>query len=103
LFAHPAVQAITWWDFSDLGAWQGAAAGWLRPDMSPKPVYERLLALIKRDWWTKIEGRTDHLGKLRARAFYGRHRIQVEHPNGQTETREVHWQRDAPNQFEFRI
>ena len=38
LFAHPAVQAITWWDFSDLGAWQGAPAGWLRRDMSPKPV-----------------------------------------------------------------
>jgi GH35 family endo-1,4-beta-xylanase len=29
LFAHPAVQAITWWDFSDNGAWQGAPAGWL--------------------------------------------------------------------------
>ncbi|MCX6004186.1 MAG: endo-1,4-beta-xylanase, partial [Chloroflexi bacterium] len=24
LFSHPSVQAITWWDFSDLGAWQGA-------------------------------------------------------------------------------
>ncbi len=53
LFAHPAVQAITWWDFSDLNAWLGAAAGWLRRDMSPKPVYDLLMDLIKGEWWTK--------------------------------------------------
>jgi len=55
LFSHPAVQAITWWDFSDDGAWMGAPAGWLRKDMSPKPVYERMLALIKGEWWTKAK------------------------------------------------
>ena len=27
LFSHPAVAAITWWDFSDLHAWKGAPAG----------------------------------------------------------------------------
>src|SRR5207245_10505307 len=54
LFSHPAVSAITWWDFSDLGAWQRAPAGWLRKDMSPKPVYERLLSLIKGAWWTTV-------------------------------------------------
>ena len=58
LFAHPAVQAITWWDFSDLGAWQGAPAGWLRRDMSPKPVYERLMALDQRRMVD--EDRSDH-------------------------------------------
>jgi GH35 family endo-1,4-beta-xylanase len=103
LFAHPAVQAITWWDFTDLSAWQGAAAGWLRQDMSPKPVYQQLHSLIKGEWWTKIEGRTDHDGKWRARAFYGHHRIKVERPDGQVETREVQWQRNLPNQFEFGI
>ena len=30
LFSHPAVQAITWWDFSDQGAWQGRS-GRIRP------------------------------------------------------------------------
>ena len=38
LFAHPAVQALTWWDFSDYHAWQNAPAGLVRADMSPKPV-----------------------------------------------------------------
>jgi GH35 family endo-1,4-beta-xylanase len=52
LFSHPAVQAITWWDFSDRGAWQRAPAGFVRADMSPKPAYERLQMLVKDRWWT---------------------------------------------------
>jgi endo-1,4-beta-xylanase len=69
LFSHPAVQAITWWDFSDLGAWQGAPAGWLRRDMSAKPVYDRLMGLIKGEWWSKKEATTDAQGAVRVRAF----------------------------------
>jgi endo-1,4-beta-xylanase len=101
LFAHPAVQAITWWDFSDRGAWQGAAAGWVRKDMSPKPVYERLLALIKGEWWTKAQGRTDAQGSMAARAFYGTHKVTVELPNGRTVTKEVTWERGKDNRFEL--
>ena len=29
LFSHPAVTAITWWDFADRNAWQSAPAGFL--------------------------------------------------------------------------
>ena len=103
LFAHPAVQAITWWDFSDLGAWQGAAAGWLRRDMSPKPVYGRLMSLIKGDWWTKAEGATDARGHLKLRAFYGTHRITAQLPGGQTASQEVHWERGQKNRFELAL
>jgi endo-1,4-beta-xylanase len=101
LFAHPAVQAITWWDFSDLGAWQRAPAGWLRRDMSPKPVYDRLMSLIKGDWWTKTQGATDAQGQVKVRVFYGNHRLTVELPGGKLLTRDVHWERGKQNQFEF--
>jgi GH35 family endo-1,4-beta-xylanase len=101
LFAHPAVHAISWWDFSDLGAWQGAASGWLRRDMSPKPVYERLLSLIKGEWWTKTEGTTNAHGEVKARAFYGTHRITAQLPDGQPITKEVHWERGKKNHFEL--
>jgi len=101
LFAHPAVHALTWWDFSDLGAWQGAAAGWLRKDESPKPVYDRLMALIKGEWWTKIEGRPNALGWFPLRAFYGTHRVTVELPDGSKTTKEIHWQRGKPNRLEL--
>ena len=101
LFAHPAVAAVTWWDFSDLGAWQGAPAGWLRKDMSPKPVYERLHSLIKGEWWTKTEGRTDAEGKFKTRAFYGMQRLTAELPDGRTAAQEAHWERGKANRFEL--
>jgi len=103
LFSHPAVQAITWWDFSDLGAWQGAPAGWLRRDMSPKPAYDRMMSLIKGDWWTKTEARTDTQGKVKARAFYGTHRLSAQLPSGQLITKEVHWERGQKNTFELSL
>jgi endo-1,4-beta-xylanase len=102
LFAHPAVQAITWWDFSDLGAWQRAAAGWLRRDMSPKPVYERLMSLIKGEWWTRTETTTDARGEARVRAFFGTHRVTAQLPGGQSLAAEVHWKRGDKNRFELK-
>ncbi len=50
LFAHPMVQAITWWDFSD-GGWLKAPAGLLRQDFTRKPSYDALEQLIKGEWW----------------------------------------------------
>ena len=44
LFSHPSVEGITWWDFSDQGAWMKAPAGLLRKDMSPRPAYLATLA-----------------------------------------------------------
>lgn len=50
LFAHPAVQAISWWDFSD-GCWLNAPAGLLRKDQTPKPAFDELVKLVKGEWW----------------------------------------------------
>lgn len=102
LFAHPSVQAITWWDFSDLGAWQGAPSGWLRRDMSPKPVYERLMELIKGAWWTKFEGKTNSHGELKLRAFFGEYRLEAELPDGRHVAKDVCWKRGEKNRFELR-
>jgi endo-1,4-beta-xylanase len=78
LFSHPAVEAITWWDFTD-HAWLGAPAGYLRKDMSPKPAYERLLSMVKGEWWT---GRqvltTDDHGRVTFRGFLGRYSLAVD-------------------------
>lgn len=77
LFSHPAVEAITWWDFMD-GAWQGAPAGLVRADISPKPAYDRLLDLVRRDWWTdRLEARTDSQGRCVIRGFAGSYRVRT--------------------------
>ena len=77
LFSHPAVEAVTWWDFSDLGAWQGAPAGFLRKDMSPKPVYDRLSHMVHNAWHTDAEAQTDEQGNACAHCFHGSYEMQV--------------------------
>ena len=37
LVAHPAVEAITYWGLTDVGAWLGAPAGLVRLDGTPSP------------------------------------------------------------------
>lgn len=103
LFAHPSVEAITWWDFSDNGAWQRAAAGWLRADMSPKPVYDRLLSLIKGRWWTRAEGDTNAQGEYRLEAFYGVQRVAARLPDGRATAATVPWAPGQSNRVELRL
>ncbi len=75
LFSHPAVQAITWWDLSDQGAWQGAPAGLLRADMTPKPAYEALTKLIKGKWWTRTDARVSRQGRAQFHGFFGEYKL----------------------------
>ncbi len=77
LFSHPAVEAITWWDFTDQNAWQRAPAGLVRDDMSPKPAYEQLERLIKDKWWTKTETTVTAGGQARFRGFLGQYEVAV--------------------------
>jgi endo-1,4-beta-xylanase len=75
LFSHPAVEAITWWDFTDQNAWQGAPAGLLRDDMTPKPAYEELKRLVKDKWWTRTQATVDPEGKAGFRGFFGEYEV----------------------------
>jgi len=103
LFSHPAVEAITWWDFSDRGAWKGAPAGLLRQNMTPKPAYEKLLELVKHKWWTETEVQTDAEGTARFRGFLGDYTIEVELPGQPAATFPVTLRRGEGNQFELRV
>ena len=77
LFSHPAVEAVTWWDLSDEGAWMGAPAGLLHEDMTPKPAYLALRKLIREEWWTgPLTLGTDRSGKVRFRGFLGEYVVQ---------------------------
>lgn len=78
LFSHPAVEAITWWDLTDQGAWQDAPAGVLREDMTPKPAYQALMGLIKGKWWTRTAVAVGQNGEARFRGFFGEYKVSVE-------------------------
>ncbi len=96
LFSHPSVQAITWWDLSDKDSWGGAPAGLLRRDMTPKPAYTTLMALIRGQWWTRDAGRTDMHGAFTRRAFYGDYTLTVTDSRGRTRTETINLPASAP-------
>jgi len=75
LMAHPAVQAITWWDFSD-GGWLHAPAGLVRQDLSRKPAYDALEQLIKGEWWlAPTRMTTDDKGQVSFEGFLGEYQL----------------------------
>jgi endo-1,4-beta-xylanase len=74
LFSHPAVEAITVWDFAD-GGWMNAPGGLVRRDLSPKPAYDRLLELVRGEWRTNVRLTTDGEGQAAVRGFYGRYEV----------------------------
>lgn len=76
LFGHPAVESITYWGFSDAGAWLGAPSGLVRADGSPKPSYGVLERLIRGDWWTApTRVRTDEAGRFRVEGVAGSYAV----------------------------
>ncbi len=77
LLSHPAVQAITWWDFSD-GGWLNASAGLLHEDHSCKPAYVELLKLVKGEWWlAPAKMTTDANGQFAFTGFLGDYEVSL--------------------------
>lgn len=101
LFSHPAVAAITWWDLMD-GAWQGAPAGLVRADLSPKPVYERLMSLIRGKWWTRDQKQSAANGTADFRGFVGKYRVTASTLTA-TGTVEADIIKDAKNTITIRL
>ncbi len=78
LFSHPAIAGITWWDFSDRHAWMGAPSGLIRADMSPKPAYEALMNLVKKEWWTPEQKLTTNAaGQVKFHGFLGDYAVKA--------------------------
>lgn len=84
LFSHPAVEAVTCWDFSDNGAWQGAPAGLVRSDMSPKPLYEHLIEMFSTQWHTDEKVSADAKGAALVRCFFGEYEVEGAADSGET-------------------
>ncbi len=75
LFSHPAVEAVTWWDFSDHHSWQGAPSGLVRRDMSPKPLYEWLMDAFHARWTTNSRVVADASGVSSLRGYFGDYEV----------------------------
>lgn len=77
VFSHPAVEALSWFDFTE-HRWLNAPAGVVDDDMNPKPVYSALYDLIHREWHSDADLRTGPDGWCSTRLFCGNYDITVE-------------------------
>ncbi|MBE2214399.1 MAG: endo-1,4-beta-xylanase [Opitutaceae bacterium] len=103
LFSHPAVEAITWWDFSDLNSWTGAPAGLLRKDMSPKPLYDWLREAFHQTWSTDVVVQSDASGTVRLRAFYGDYEVTATDAAGDSRKAKVSFSKRGPAQLQVTL
>lgn len=95
LFADPNIKAITGWDFAD-GAWLNAPSGLVTKDNRCKPAYDRLLSLVKGEWWTKDQViRTNREGFVTVNGTKGTYKI-----NGSDDVINLG---DEPSKTEVRI
>jgi len=103
LFSHPAVEAITWWDFSDRNSWAGAPAGMLRKDMSPKPLYDWLMEAFHHEWSTDAIVQSDDSGTVRLRAFYGDYELTATDRAGATLQSQVSFAKKGPEKLQAEL
>ena len=76
LFSHPAVEAITWWDFQD-NDWRAAPAGLVTEEVHRKPAYHALRKLIRENWWSDEFGKTNGEGIYRCNVYHGDYQIEM--------------------------
>lgn len=93
VFSEPAVEALSWFDFTD-HRWLGAPGGVIFDDMSPKPVYHALRRLIHEEWHTDADLFTASDGQAGARLFCGDYSVTVK-AGEQTETLTVSIPRES--------
>ena len=74
LFAHPLVEAITTWDFSD-GCWLKAPSGFVYENNTEKPSWYAMKKLIHEDWETHETLVTDGEGYVSFTGFKGNYEL----------------------------
>ena len=100
-FGYPSVASITWWGFSDKSIWL-EGGGLLDKEYNPKPVYTKLMKLIKENWMTKnIQVETDKNGLAAFRGFFGKYKIVVTKPDGSKQSIDVHMNEKGTNLWKF--
>lgn len=111
-FSHPAMEAIIYWNLVDGYAASAKAGdmtrgenrfygGFLRHDLSEKPVFTTLKKLIHEDWHTETSVKAVD-GVAKFRGFYGDYDLTV-YADGKQIPAKISLSKESKNQFIIRI
>jgi GH35 family endo-1,4-beta-xylanase len=88
-FSHHATNGIIWWNMVDDTALVDPTrnenifkGGLLNRDMSPKPVWDAIERLIKKEWHTSERLAYDVVGSRSFRGFYGDYKVVINTDHG---------------------
>jgi endo-1,4-beta-xylanase len=98
-FGNPAVDCIVWWDLCEAKAWL-EGGGLLHKDLTPKQVYNRIRRLLREEWRTRVEARTNREGKVKLRGFCGEYELTVK-TRGDVQTKRFQLKPGTPVQAVF--
>jgi GH35 family endo-1,4-beta-xylanase len=102
-FGYPSMASIHWWGLSDKNIWL-KGGGLLDKNYDPKPVYNRLLKLIKEDWMTKnLHLKTNSKGEISFRGFYGHYKIEIQDGSGKIHKKYLHLKKEENNLYNLKI
>ena len=111
-FAHPAMEAIIYWNLvdgfaafapqGDMTTGENAYYGGLvRYDFTPKPAYNLVKKLFHETWHTQAQIFSDEDGNASFKGFYGDYDAVATLPDGSTESQALHLAKSSHNRFSF--
>lgn len=80
-FSAPACEQLTYWGFWEPVMWyhrKNRGVALFNKDWSINPHGQAIKDLIKKEWWTNADGKTDAQGNFKTRGFLGDYKITVE-------------------------
>ena len=104
-FSHPNIEMINYWNLPDGYAYEtenNSMAALLHKDLTPKPAFEVLQNLIRKEWWTTIQTNSGSSTNFKLQGFYGDYQLTVKH-SGQTIERKIRLTKGGNNQFEIQF
>jgi hypothetical protein len=104
-FSHPNIEMINWWTLADGTAHELEnkwLPGLLRNDLSPKPAFDVLYNLIKKEWWTNVKQNSGSDAEVKIHGFYGDYQVTAT-CSGKTVKQKIHLTKKGYNQFDIKF
>ena len=105
MFSIPNMEMINWWNLADGTGYLDEnkyLPGLVREDLSPKPAFETLYNLIKKEWWTNVKTNSGLESEIKIQGFYGNYKLTAKY-NGKTIEKNIRLIKNGNNKFDIKF